>query len=60
VWVCERLAIAGSSTPRETATCNYNYREKTYSSGYPFLTHAEVEHTTSGGASHTISGYATT
>jgi hypothetical protein len=59
VWVCERLLIADTTTQREAPQCGFNYIDRTFSSGYPYLTEAEVTHNTGTGANHTIYGYAT-
>jgi hypothetical protein len=57
VWVCERLLIQGTTTERESPQCAYKFVDRTFASGYPYLTDAEVDHNT--GANHTIYGYAT-
>jgi hypothetical protein len=57
VWVCERVLIADTSSERESPQCAYTFVERTFPTGYPWLTEAEVRHST--GANHTIYGYAT-
>jgi hypothetical protein len=56
VWVCERLLIADSTTPRESPWCGYNSIDRSFAS-FPQLTEAEIQHQT--GSQHTIYGYAT-
>ena len=58
VYVCERLLIADTSSERMAPSCGYNYVARNYGA-YPWLTEAEVGHFYSGGARHTIYGYAT-
>lgn len=58
VWVCERLLIADTSSEVAGPSCAYNYAARSYGA-YPWLTEAEVTHYYSGGARHTIYGYAT-
>jgi hypothetical protein len=57
VFVCERLLIADTSTQRRGPSCGYTYVASTYGP-YGWLTEAEVTHLYSGGARHTITGYA--
>ena len=58
VWVCEQLRYANTSTPRATPTCAYNYAAKNYGLTQYTLFEADVTHLYSGGANHTIYGYA--
>jgi hypothetical protein len=60
VYVCERLVIVNSGTPRESPSCYYTYREKYYSTPYPYLTYAQVEWTAGPGSNHTIDGLSAT
>jgi hypothetical protein len=56
VYLCERLVIVNSETPRQDPFCGYTNVAENYTA-YPFLTAAEIQHQT--GANHTIYGYAT-
>lgn len=60
VWVCERLLYANTSSVRSGGpSCAYNYAARNYGSTVSTLFEAEVTHLYSGGARHTIYGYAT-
>lgn len=57
VYVCERLLWANSTRERLTPSCSYNYNARNYGATSS-LFEAEVTHIYSGGARHTIYGYA--
>ena len=57
VYVCERLLWANTRTQRQAPSCSYNYNARNYGPTSS-LFEAEVTHIYSGGARHTIFGYA--
>lgn len=60
VWVCERLLYDGTSTVRAGGpSCGYNYQTRSYGPTTS-LFNAQVTHYYSGGARHTIYGFAST
>jgi hypothetical protein len=59
VYVCERLLWSSSLTERLPMSCSYSLVQRNYGATSS-LSEAEVTHANSGGAQHTIYGYAHT